>query len=274
MFAEFKEKVLIEGTLRCTTAMRVGVGRTSLDAAGTDLPILRSAAGAPLLPGSSLKGVMRSALEALLRGAVPESRWRELACDRAIAPCVLDKLPKEDEHEDAATQAKRLRDRLQKRLCCICRTFGAPGLASHVVFRDAVASHDTLVERRDGVGIDRDLGRVSGARKYDFEVVPAGTEFKLVIALDSADPWQVGLVVVGVELLSQGMLRIGGMSSRGLGEVEVVEQTLAARVLTRDAALQGAAPETRDWGKFSEQARGAWGTCWRRIQAGEGVAAC
>ena len=36
-------------------------------------------------------------------------------------------------------------------LCLICKTFGAPGQASRVVFRDAYADGDLWVERRDGV---------------------------------------------------------------------------------------------------------------------------
>lgn len=257
-FDKFTRKVEIEGTLRCLTALRIGVGRGSTEVSATDLPILKDAAERPLIPGSSIKGVMRSAMESILR-AIPaetskDQRW---ACDPFTAPCVK---PKDDapniDQRSAAERAARQRDRLRRGLCRICRTFGAPGLASHVLFRDARALGKVHIERRDGVAIDRDLGRVSGARKYDFEVVAEGTTFAFGLSIDSAEPWQEGIVVLGIDLLKDGFARIGGATSRGLGLVTFDDLTV--KVLEREQLMKGEKARLVDWAGFQEHALGAW----------------
>lgn len=157
-FDKFTRRVDITATLRCLTALRIGAGKSTTDITSSDLPILRGADGQPLIPGSSLKGVLRSAVESILR-SIPENpdevkRW---ACDPFAEDqrrCVPTKDPSDtDKRERMRKQRERMKD-----LCRACRTFGAPSYASHVLFRDARTRERVRVERRDGVAIDRDLG--------------------------------------------------------------------------------------------------------------------
>src|SRR5690606_22340524 len=80
MLDRFERRTVLHLRLEATTAFRIGVGR-SHDATTTDLPVLRDAAGVPVIPGSSLKGVVRSQIEALMRARNIE------ACDPFVAPC-------------------------------------------------------------------------------------------------------------------------------------------------------------------------------------------
>src|SRR5215207_10121039 len=50
--------------LTCTTGLHIGAGK-SADLAGSDLPVLRDALGRPIVPGSSLRGILRSGVEAI-----------------------------------------------------------------------------------------------------------------------------------------------------------------------------------------------------------------
>jgi CRISPR-associated protein Csm3 len=256
-FDRFTRQVEIHGALRCVTALRVGVGRGSNEVSATDLPVLKDAMDRPLIPGSSLKGVLRSLVESVLR-AIPERevdavRW---ACDPFVAPCVD---PRDDPQE---TERMKLKERVEhkrakmKGLCRACRTFGAQGLASHVIFRDARARGPVHVERRDGVAIDRDLGRVSGARKYDFEVVAEGSRFDFGVAIDSADPWQEGAIVLGLDLLAEGFARVGGATSRGLGLVALDD--LQVKVLDRERVLAGLSAGLVPWQDFRRKSLDAW----------------
>jgi CRISPR/Cas system CSM-associated protein Csm3 (group 7 of RAMP superfamily) len=115
---------------------------------------------------------------------------------------------------------------------------------------------DARVERRDGVAIDRDLGRVSGARKYDFEVVAPGSAFQFVLELDSPEPWQEGLVAIGLDLLDQGVARLGGAKSRGLGVVKFEE--LAVRTLTKELLVAGEAPMVSGYGDWRKSVLVSW----------------
>lgn len=270
-FDKFTRRVEIEATLRCVTALRIGVGRGNADITASDLPVLRDAADRPLIPGSSLKGVLRSAIESMLR-AIPENpdevtRW---ACDPFIEErrCVPSKDPAGD--EDRRDRMRRQRERM-KDLCRACRTFGAPSYASHVLFRDARAVGRVRVERRDGVAIDRDLGRVSGGRKYDLEVVAEGTTFDLGISIDGAERWQEGLVALALDILHEGFARVGGASSRGLGRVALEDRKV--RVLEQASLIQGKGPAVVPWEAFRADALAAWERYLQDAQLGGAAAA-
>ena len=122
-------------------------------------------------------------------------------------------------------KAKQVREDIEKCADEASRIFGRPNLASHVRFADAYPAgpEPIVAEVRDGVAIDRDLGRVSGAKKYDYEVVPAGSRFTFELVMDGLDERQEGAVVAGLTLLDDGFTRLGGFKSRGLGLVELVE---------------------------------------------------
>jgi CRISPR-associated RAMP protein (TIGR02581 family) len=108
---------------------------------------------------------------------------------------------------------------LRERSCWACRVFGAPWLASKVLVRDlpVVAGTFGRTEIRDGVAIDRDTGKVSGGRKYQFEAVPAGAEFEVEILVENGNPAELGLAWLGLRAMERGMIGLGGARSRGLG---------------------------------------------------------
>jgi CRISPR-associated protein Csm3 len=65
-FWQFENRWLITATLRMKTALSVG-SRASLLPAGSDLPVIKTPEGVPFIPGSSLKGVIRTYVERVLR---------------------------------------------------------------------------------------------------------------------------------------------------------------------------------------------------------------
>jgi len=152
----------------------------------------------PYLPGSSLKGVLRSGAEALLRGLGREActTWRDT--------------------------------------CWACLTFGSTRGASVVLVDDGLpwppGAGDTektqafeRLERgrtiRTSVAIDRQAGAVA-AGPFDYEAL-VRPQFYPTVRLRNPAPWQAALVAASFGLLDGGILRLGGMTSKGLGRVEV-----------------------------------------------------
>ncbi len=78
-FERFESRTTISATLEMQTALSVG-SRASLEPTGTDLPVIKDQKGVPFVPGSSIKGVVRSEMERVLRSLDRESTklW---ACD-------------------------------------------------------------------------------------------------------------------------------------------------------------------------------------------------
>ena len=64
MFDKFQSRLNLTGKIKTLTAIRIGAGRSTA-VIGSDLPVVRDAAGAPYIPGSSFKGVLRSYVESM-----------------------------------------------------------------------------------------------------------------------------------------------------------------------------------------------------------------
>src|ERR1041385_5207106 len=68
---KFIGKLILEGALHCETGLHVGAGKGSLEIGGSDNPVVKDAFGRPYVPGSSIRGKLRSLLEQTSGMAVP-----------------------------------------------------------------------------------------------------------------------------------------------------------------------------------------------------------
>src|SRR5256886_16401651 len=64
-------KLILEGDLHCETGLHIGAGKGSLEIGSSDNPVIKDAFGRPYIPGSSLRGRLRSLLEQSSGLAVP-----------------------------------------------------------------------------------------------------------------------------------------------------------------------------------------------------------
>ncbi|MGD0015834.1 MAG: type III-A CRISPR-associated RAMP protein Csm3, partial [Bryobacteraceae bacterium] len=64
-------KLVLEGDLYCETGLHIGAGKGSLEIGGADNPVIKDAFGRPYVPGSSLRGKLRSLLEQALGAVAP-----------------------------------------------------------------------------------------------------------------------------------------------------------------------------------------------------------
>jgi len=231
-FERFESRTIVNATLTMQKALSVG-SRSSLEPTGTDLPVIKDPKGIPFIPGSSIKGVIRSQLERVLRSL--DSKTTNLkACDPFGDPCVSknhkDNFIKElkDIHEEE--REKEFSKKIWDKSCTVCRLFGSPWLASRFAFTDAHLVNSSelvkITEIRDGVGIDRDRGAAKDGLKYDFEVVSPDAKFVLSIIAENAERWEIGLLLAILRPWQEGYMPIGGKSTRGpgwgkLGEVSI-----------------------------------------------------
>lgn len=225
-FERLQKRYRLKAELEAVTGLRVGAGKR-FDAAATDQPVLRDALGQPYIPGSSLKGCLRSGLEAPLRSLGLKDLW---ACDLFQEPCI-------GPSEEKSRQQKEipLADILAG-ICTACSLFGSPHLAGRIFVHDLPRISGSAPEVRDGVGIDRDLGTARDKIKYDVEVVPAGSCFELEMVFENVDEMRLALTLQALEMLHQGDILLGGLTTRGLGRVQLksrrLESTDAKRLLS------------------------------------------
>jgi len=166
------------------------------------------------LPGSSLKGVLRSHAERIAR-TFGETK----ACD----PFSQDGLTMFCGHRFEARK-KRFNEspdnaKVYAGSCPICRLFGSTWYGGRLATADAYAEgRPPNTEQRDGVGIDRFTGGAARGAKFELEVVTSGT-FLTTLHIRNFELWQLGLVGFLLQDLKDGLIRVGMGKSRGLGKV-------------------------------------------------------
>jgi CRISPR-associated RAMP protein (TIGR02581 family) len=226
MFDVFKNRLEITGTLSTITALRVGAGK-SIDPTSSDMPVIKDALGRPLIPGSSFKGAMRSHLESFMRGID-----LKFANDPSelVSPYWMNKIKdlkkNVDDDKNLTSNAKdiKLTEDLIKETDRVSLLFGSPWIAGKLQIRDLHVLPEIWFgqyQERDGVSIERDTETAADGRKYDFQVVPAGTQFSFRAIVENASDPELGLLMIGLTQFENEMIPLGGGTSRGLGVVKL-----------------------------------------------------
>ncbi len=167
------------------------------------------------LPGSSLKGVVRSHCERIIRTLYPNDTH---ACCDPLS------------RDSCGTRHRSMTDTAAqyKAMCLACKIFGHMVNAGHLTTRDAYPTEpldsSPALERRNNVAIDRLSGGVA-VGPFDMEVALSG-EFKTRLALVNFELWQVGLLALALRDLAEGRLPLGFAKSRGLGQVTATFEQL------------------------------------------------
>lgn len=202
-------ELTVEYTTRGTLA--IGAGKEPAYSA-SEQPIVKIG-GEPVIPGSSLKGALRSATEAILSQA-------------GLKVCVPEAaIPKEktkgDHGQAYAKQIGRKAPCFPSDPCPVCQIFGAATLSGRAFFLDARPKEGTNINliERSHVALTRDSRAAAGGKLMQLEAVDAGAVFKGAIRLINPEPWQVGALLASLESLN--LLGLGGRKTAGYGELEI-----------------------------------------------------
>lgn len=230
------------GTLELIGSLHVGSGgggRLIESESQTDATLVRDSRGRPYIPGSSLRGVLRAAIGQFApavfgdRAAVTIRQDEQLPDRRQIDEAVL------EAQERAGAELFDAEAELQNQLTALLspaeRLFGTVYWSSPLFIPDlhlVERTRGVAGEIRHGVGIDRDTGAAREAIKYDFEVLPAGACFQFLMRCDIPEQpaayeltW-TRLLALGLRLLEQGELTLGGRLARGVGQVQLRDLTV------------------------------------------------
>lgn len=216
-FSKYENQWIITGVITTESGLKIGGGQNAAAYSLSSSPVVQSYDSErniylPMLPGSSLKGIIRSGMERLIRSFNEQKS------------CV-------------ALNNKRE----YKTLCgaCItCDIFGSMQHGAKIRVEDAhvhpedaaYAVSAPLYYEQPHYGRLPNFPKNKGLFRSE-EVVAAGTRFNLSICLDNAKPAEVGLVLLTLEEFNEKRLQIGGATSRGLGFVSLTELQVMKRSL-------------------------------------------
>src|SRR5450432_3842366 len=238
-------KLLLEGDITCQTGLHIGAGKGSLEIGGADNPVVKDAFGLPYIPGSSLRGKLRSLLEQTSGMAVPSElvylskrKGQEVRIHQSDRPddeiCLLfgrnpGRMERVQGETLETTQATPAR----------LAVFDAPLDVESITPQMRENLDDELTEVKSENAIDR---ITSQANPRTLERVPAGARFRTRFVMDvlcEEDAPLLGLLIQGLRLLEDDAL--GGGGSRGSGRVRFSALKLAWR--SKDFYAKGAAEE-------------------------------
>jgi CRISPR-associated protein Csm3 len=236
-------KLILEGELHCETGLHIGAGKGSLEIGGSDNPVVKDAAGRPYIPGSSLRGKIRSLLEQFSGAAVPSEmvyisrrKGQEVRIHQSDKPddeiCLLF-------GRNAGRMERVTGEPLDSHNASPARlaVFDAPLDMDSITPPMRENLDDELTEVKSENAIDR---ITSQANPRTLERVPAGARFRVRFIMDvlcDEDAPLFGQLVQGLRLLEDDAL--GGGGSRGSGRVRLSNLKLVWR--NREYYAAGAA---------------------------------
>lgn len=199
--------VKICGQIEVLTGLHIGGGDDVMKIGGIDNPIIKDAnSGNPYIPGSSLKGKMRSLLEW-------NNRLVSYGDGKPFSSENLGKIPEPDK-KSAENLLKLFGDSSSK------NAFGM----TRISVSDCKLSEESKSMKLNEAKMENVINRKSGMAEHprQTERVPAGVKFdfdiRVKILEEDSEDELVGMVKNGIELLESDYL--GGSGSRGYGRVK------------------------------------------------------
>ena len=171
-----------------------------------------------IIPGSSLKGVIRSRFEKITE----VFGGKCCPVTNRMASCKVDR--KEFKHDKGMTYAEFV----YNRMCPACKLFGSTSIASRILIADAYPTGECVLGERTGVGINRITGAAQSSALYDMEVVEDGT-FKAEITVKNYELYQLALLLYVLKDMDDGYTMLGSSTSRGYGRMEIKNINMSFR---------------------------------------------
>jgi CRISPR-associated protein Csm3 len=212
------EIVTIKGNIEVLTGLHIGSGDDVMQIGGIDNPVIKNAKGKPYIPGSSIKGKMRSLLE--WKYGLVSIKDKTNKKDNRDKPFGSNRLPfvqDEKQRETAEILIKLFGDSNAKASDEDKEKYGI----TRISVGDCYLKEDgDFTEAKYENVIDRRSGTAQHPRQS--ERVIAGTEFKFDIRVKVLDndnkDTLINMVKDGLDLIAQDYL--GGSGSRGYGRVK------------------------------------------------------
>jgi len=235
----FERRYIFTGKLVLKTALHIGGGEGTVSP--SDSPVLRGPDLKPFIPGSSLKGSLRSTVERLVP-AIPGLRTCALIDGEGGVgnqPCPGAPGGAQRHFNQRRRDGDWSEDKLLtelEALCDTCKLFGSPFRASKAYFDDLpIAEWVGTTQIRDGVAIDRDSERARDRLLYNYEVVAPTSVFAFRLTLEEPTNTDVGLTCLGVSEFVAGFGGVGGLRSRGLGRFSLDDLQILELDLSDDS---------------------------------------
>ncbi len=214
------EKVRISGKIIAETGLHIGGSKTALDIGGIDLNVIKTAEGVPFIPGSSLKGKLRSLL-AREHGSVATSKKekgvKEGETTDEDIQVIIELFGSAGDKNGACPSRIIVRD------VFLDKEFFNDPLKNQGIFSDLEMDYteskwENTIVRKTGTAINpRPVERVPAGAKFDFEIV-------YNVFDDNKKEMHLNEIIKALRILEDDYL--GGQGSRGYGKISFPRESM------------------------------------------------
>ncbi|MDR2652199.1 MAG: type III-A CRISPR-associated RAMP protein Csm3 [Prevotellaceae bacterium] len=196
---------IVKGTILLESGLHIGGSKSSLDIGGLDSPVIKTPQGIPYIPGSSLKGKIRSLLGL-------KEKSKDVDSDSPLLKKMFGYQGSGSSTNDGEISRLIFRDAL----------LDTDHFEKNFKEKDAVLETDFTEAKWENT-INRVEGKAKNGGLRQLERVPAGAQFNFEIVINVFD---VDKDINIEEKLKEGLALLennylGGSGSRGYGKVSI-----------------------------------------------------
>ncbi|MBE0521936.1 MAG: hypothetical protein IBX39_06685 [Candidatus Methanoperedenaceae archaeon] len=236
-FDIFKNRWSISARIELETPLRIGGGQSAAEYSISSAPVLltfdaKTRQYEAFIPGSSLKGVLRSTVERLIRTF-------------------------NDEKSCVSVKNKKDHDRSLCGNCVSCGIFGSMEAGAKIRVRDSHLSDNSrdimsvkemphcatdyrimggMFKPKTGYDKRRKVETVKTSPRFE-ETVTSGTCFDVLIEMDNADYTEFGLILLALDEFNKKRVQLGGAASRGNGFASVTDISVKEKTMGNDMRI-------------------------------------
>ena len=207
VFEKLAKIVEIQVEYESKSSLAIQAGREE-GLSAVEQPVVKIG-GSPVIPGSTLKGVLRSFLESYLS-------------QNGLEICVpFAAIPREIKRNKIGEYVKKIGRKSPcegEKACPVCEIFGSAGISARTSFLDAKPINDVKILDRKHVALQRDTKTASKGALLEIQTVEPGARFSGIIRIINPEKWHVGALLIAIENLEK--LGMGSKKSAGYGEIE------------------------------------------------------
>jgi len=198
-----------------------------------------------VLPGSSLRGVLRSHAEKIARTLATlncaESGEFLVICP-ACDPHAANSTPLASCNSLLRNQISPDMEVKEEQLCLACRLFGSSYRGSRLYVSDGYLVNSPRFKIMDFLAIDRFTGGGKEGAKFDAQILWK-PDFKVRIFLENPKEWELGWLMLVFKDMNDGLLPIGSGQNKWFGNVKIENECIKFGVISDRFVLDGLTTE-------------------------------
>jgi len=207
VFEKLAKIVEIQVEYESKSSLAIQAGREE-GLSAVEQPVVKIG-GSPVIPGSTLKGVLRSFLESYL-----SQNGLEVCVPFAAIPR---EIKRKNKIGDYVKKIGRKSPCERENTCPVCEIFGSAGISARTSFLDAKPINDVKILDRKHVALQRDTKTASKGALLEIQTVEPGARFSGIIRIINPEKWHIGALIIAIENLEK--LGMGSKKSAGYGEI-------------------------------------------------------